>query len=99
MSEKEKNESGKVSRRKFLRDTGFIVGGAAALGIGGLALTGCGSAGGPCPTANASTQTNVEYVGECVCPNCDTKIPHPRGVPCRMISCPNCGEGMARGAV
>jgi hypothetical protein len=98
MSEKEKNESEKVSRRKFLRDAGFIVGGAAALGIGGLALTGCGTDR-PCPTVSASTQAKVEYFGECVCPNCDTKIPHPRGVPCRMINCPNCGEGMARGAI
>jgi hypothetical protein len=92
MSEKEKNESEKVSRRRFLRNTGFIVGGAAALGIGGLAITGCS-------TAPGCRATGLEYIGECVCPNCDTRIPHPRGVPCRMISCPNCDEGMARGAV
>ncbi len=98
MSEKEKNELEKVSRRKFLRDTGFIFGGAAALGIGGLALTGCGTDR-PCPTVSASTQANLEYIGECVCPNCGIRIPHPRGVPCRTIDCPKCGASMARGAV
>jgi hypothetical protein len=104
MSEKEKNEPEKVSRRKFLRDAGFIVGGA-ALGIGGLSLTGCstapngGVAGRQCPTTETSTQVNVEYIGECVCPNCDIRLPHQRGVPCRMNNCPKCGTIMVRGAI
>ena len=91
MSEKEKNESEKVSRRKFLRDAGFIVGGAAALGIGGLALSGCS-------TAPGCRAVGLEYIGECVCPDCGIRLPHQRGVPCRTIDCPKCGASMARGA-
>jgi len=34
--------------------------------------------------------------GECVCPNCGTKIPHQRGVPCYEHRCPKCGQAMAR---
>ncbi|RKY37997.1 MAG: hypothetical protein DRP76_05040 [Candidatus Omnitrophota bacterium] len=34
--------------------------------------------------------------GFCVCPNCGTKIPHQRGVPCYSISCPKCGARMMR---
>jgi hypothetical protein len=105
MSEKERSRSAEVSRRKFLRDAGLIVGGAATLGIGGLALTGCsiapncGAAVEPYSNTGGVPQTNTEYFGECVCPNCGSSQPHPRGVPCRMISCPECGTSMGRGAV
>ncbi len=100
MSEKEKNEPEKVSRRKFLRDAGFIVGGSAALGIGGLALTGCSTAPGCRATGRPySNQVNSEYIGECVCLNCGIRLPHQRGVPCRMNNCPKCGAIMVRGAV
>jgi len=27
----------------------------------------------------------------CVCPRCDEKTPHRRGVPCRQETCPHCG--------
>jgi hypothetical protein len=105
MPEKGRKEVKKVSRRNFLRSAGFIVGGAASLGIGGLALTGCGidpncqTAGEPKTTTQTSAQENTEYVGECVCPDCYASVPHPRGVPCRMISCPECGTSMGRGAI
>ena len=105
MSEKERKERKKVSRRNFLRGAGYIIGGAASLGIGSLALTGCGTdpncqtAGKPDPTTQTSSQVNTEYIGECVCPDCDTSVPHPRGVPCRTISCPKCGTFMGRGAI
>ena len=104
MAEKGK-KSGGVSRRKFLRDSGLIVGGAATLGIGGLALTGCSiapncaGADGTNPAAGASPQLETEYFGECICPSCGNIQPHPRGVPCRMLSCPKCGTGMARGEI
>ena len=105
MTKKERSESGKVARRKFLRDAGLIIGGAATFGIGSLALTGCSvapncaAAGESYPATEASPQVNTEYFGECVCPNCGNSQPHPRGVPCRLINCPNCGVSMGRGAV
>jgi len=34
--------------------------------------------------------------GECVCPNCGTKMPHQRGVPCYKYKCPKCGQAMTR---
>ncbi|MHC1585057.1 MAG: hypothetical protein ACXQS7_02170 [Candidatus Syntropharchaeia archaeon] len=34
--------------------------------------------------------------GECVCPNCGTRVPHKRGVPCFQESCPKCGIQMVR---
>jgi hypothetical protein len=103
MSMQRKCQSNGVSRRKFLRDGGLIAGGVAALGIGSLALTGC-SVATECQTASQSAadgspQTNIEYFGECVCPNCGSSQPHPRGVPCRMIKCLECGVNMGRGAV
>lgn len=30
----------------------------------------------------------------CVCPKCDYKEAHKRGVPCNQISCPKCGTKM-----
>jgi len=35
--------------------------------------------------------------GECVCPDCGTKAPHQRGVPCYEHKCPKCGQAMTRG--
>jgi len=34
--------------------------------------------------------------GNCVCPNCGTKVPHQRGVPCYSLACPQCGAKMIR---
>ncbi|HEX78842.1 MAG TPA: hypothetical protein G4O19_01645 [Dehalococcoidia bacterium] len=106
MSKKERKEARKVSRRGFLKGgSAYIIGGAVSLGIGGLALTGCGTdsscraSGKNGATTQTSARVDTEYIGECVCPDCDTRIPHPRGVPCRMISCPKCDAAMGRGAV
>jgi len=30
----------------------------------------------------------------CVCPKCDYKVPHTRGVPCLDAKCPKCGTSM-----
>ncbi|WP_448589191.1 DUF5320 domain-containing protein [Thermodesulfobium sp.] len=35
--------------------------------------------------------------GECVCPNCGTRIPHKPGVPCVQEKCPKCRTMMIRG--
>ena len=35
--------------------------------------------------------------GSCVCPECGTKAPYQRGVPCYRQSCPKCGQPMTRG--
>lgn len=34
--------------------------------------------------------------GDCVCPACDTKVPHRRGTPCNQAECPKCGAKMVR---
>ena len=34
--------------------------------------------------------------GECVCPKCEEKTPHQRGVPCYEHKCPKCGALMTR---
>jgi predicted amidophosphoribosyltransferase len=34
--------------------------------------------------------------GNCVCPKCETTIPHQRGVPCQQERCPECGAKMLR---
>ena len=30
----------------------------------------------------------------CICVQCNTRIPHKRGIPCREIKCPKCGKIM-----
>jgi len=37
-----------------------------------------------------------EDAGNCICLNCNTKIPHKRGIPCRESICPQCGKNMIR---
>jgi predicted Fe-Mo cluster-binding NifX family protein len=32
----------------------------------------------------------------CICPSCGTKAPHERGIPCLLLSCPQCGKAMVR---
>ena len=34
--------------------------------------------------------------GDCVCPNCNTRAPHQRGIPCFQAKCPKCGSPMTR---
>ena len=34
--------------------------------------------------------------GECICPNCGTKMPHQRGIPCYEHKCPKCDGAMTR---
>lgn len=34
--------------------------------------------------------------GECICPNCNYREPHKRGVPCNKKKCPKCGTLMTR---
>jgi predicted Fe-Mo cluster-binding NifX family protein len=35
--------------------------------------------------------------GDCVCPQCETRVPHQPGNPCYNIICPQCGASMQRG--
>ncbi len=34
--------------------------------------------------------------GNCICPNCKTRVSHQIGVPCYSINCPKCGTKMVR---
>ena len=96
---KNEKERGGLSRRKFLRNAGLVAGGTAAFGLAGVSLGGCGVSP-ECQTGGdqtAAPQTQkVEYFGECVCPGCGATQPHPRGTPCRMLTCPECGQSMGR---
>jgi len=60
-------------------------GGGRGIGRGG---GGMGRMGGNRPGSGPS--------GECACPNCGTRAPHQRGVPCYDQSCPKCGAKMER---
>ncbi|APF18768.1 hypothetical protein [Caldithrix abyssi] len=34
--------------------------------------------------------------GYCICPKCDYRAPHQRGVPCQEQRCPHCGARLMR---
>ena len=34
--------------------------------------------------------------GDCVCPDCETRVSHQQGVPCFNQKCPKCGSPMTR---
>jgi len=34
--------------------------------------------------------------GNCICPNCGTRVPHEVGTPCYERRCPKCGTAMRR---
>jgi len=35
-------------------------------------------------------------VGDCICPQCGTKVAHTRGAPCNAMACPKCGARLIR---
>jgi len=39
---------------------------------------------------------NEDGPGFCICLECNTRIPHQPGIPCRESLCPNCGKNMIR---
>lgn len=41
-------------------------------------------------------QRKMGPVGECICPKCEARTPHQRGVPCQDERCPECGAKMLR---
>ena len=45
---------------------------------------------------NKGTKAGLASGGNCICPNCNTKVPHQRGTPCYMMACPECGTKMVR---
>jgi predicted amidophosphoribosyltransferase len=46
--------------------------------------------------ADDERRRNLGPGGECVCPKCGGRVPHPRGVRCAEERCPNCGGPMLR---
>lgn len=46
------------------------------------------------PTGGAQTLAWTEDV--CVCPDCGFQNPHERGIPCYQMTCPRCGQRLAR---
>ena len=100
-----KNQPEEISRRKFIGGAGLIVGGAALLNVSGLAIYGYSVSKGDAvaddtctttTTTTTTTQENVEYWGECICPNCGIGVSHPKGIPCRLVACPKCETNMVR---
>jgi hypothetical protein len=90
-------------RRKFISGAGLVAGSIVLLGAGGLAVSGCSVSGEygsaeKCTTTTTRTTTinDVEYLGECICPDCGIIVSHPKGTPCRLVPCPKCGVGMGR---
>ena len=41
-------------------------------------------------------QHKLGPAGECICPKCETRIAHRRGVRCHEEHCPGCGSRMLR---
>jgi hypothetical protein len=46
---------------------------------------------------NNGTKAGLGLGGNCVCPNCNTIVPHTTGTPCYAMTCPACGAKMVRG--
>jgi predicted DNA-binding protein (UPF0251 family) len=46
---------------------------------------------------NKSNSDNSDETGYCVCPECNYKQPHQRGVPCYQLICPECNTKLMRG--
>jgi len=38
----------------------------------------------------------TDFNGYCICVNCNMRVPHPKGKPCREMECPECGIKMMR---
>ena len=41
-------------------------------------------------------QHKMGPVGECICPKCESRIEHRRGITCQDERCPECGAKMLR---
>ena len=80
------------SRRKFLRRAGIVTGGAALVAGSAFASSDMIEQ----RKVAACTETTSEFIGEMVCTTCGKKASHPRGLPARMMKCPECEGAMAR---
>ena len=46
--------------------------------------------------AGNSFHCNKMSAINCICPACNTKVPHKKGTPCFQTKCPDCGSSMLR---
>ena len=49
-----------------------------------------------CNSENISQLNNPNPEEYCICLQCNTRIPHEPGIPCRTQTCPNCGKNMVK---
>jgi uncharacterized protein len=47
-------------------------------------------------SAKVDLLKHVEGPGNCICMDCNKRIPHQPGIPCRESVCPKCGKNMIR---
>lgn len=82
-----------AGNKQLIQDTSLASGrGGGFSGTGRLSGRGKGSGRG-CGCGKKSGQA---VSGECLCPVCGRSIPHPAGVPCSSLKCPDCATSMVR---
>ncbi len=57
---------------------------------------GMGRGGGRGMGRMGGTRAGAGIGGNCICPSCGATASHQAGVPCYQVSCPKCGNKMAR---
>jgi predicted Fe-Mo cluster-binding NifX family protein len=64
---------------------------------GGRSCPGPGRGSGRGRPSTGGAQGLARNEDVCACPGCGYQHPHERGIPCHQITCPRCGQRLARG--